>query len=304
MEKITQEVLNKMIKNHRHWLRQDCENWRSMRANFTGFDLKDVNFANANFESADFSKANLKYANFENANLIGAVFTGADLTYVNFENAKLINTNFIGANLSCANFTFANLTCASLIGADLSAANFTHANLAKAVFTGADLGGAEFTYANLESVNFTRASLKYVEFKGANLAKSCLARADFDCTDLTKSFNIPFIPMACPEKGSFIGWKKARGTESTFVIVELLIPEDARRSSATGRKCRCDKARVLNIESLDGKNHYKTAVSSYNKKFVYEVGKEVTVPDFCKDRFRECAQGIHFFINREEAMKY
>lgn len=56
------------------------------------------------------------------------------------------------------------------------------------------------------------------------------------------------LAMACPEKGAFIGYKKAAG-----YIIELLILDDARRSSATSRKCRCDKAKVISITTLDGR---------------------------------------------------
>lgn len=44
--------------------------------------------------------------------------------------------------------------------------------------------------------------------------------------------------------------------------------------------------------------------SWYDVEFVYRVGEIVKVQDFCEDRFAECAQGIHFFIDREEAVNY
>lgn len=125
-------------------------------------------------------------------------------------------------------------------------------------------------------------------------------RADLTGADLSGAKNPPYIPMSCPDTGAFIAWKKARRK-----IVKLLIPEDARRSSATGRKCRCDKAQVLAIQNRDGSDAKVNSVASgRDKDFVYTVGETVTVPDFCEDRFRECAAGIHFFINRQEAVEY
>ena len=149
-----------------------------------------------------------------------------------------------------------------------------------------------------------RANLAHADLVGANLAHANLSHADLTGVKIKDAFNIPFIPTVCPEKGSFIGFKKARRRVDTYVIVELLIPEDAKRSSGIGRKCRCDKAKVFSITSLDGKEQYGEAYSDYNHKFIYEVGKEVSVSDFCEDRFKECAAGIHFFINREEAVRY
>lgn len=126
------------------------------------------------------------------------------------------------------------------------------------------------------------ADLRGADLRGANLrdAKGCY--------------------LSCPTEGSFIGWKKASGH-----IVKLRIPEDARRSSATGRKCRCDKAYVMEIQNMDGtKATEDTVRSDHDKNFVYTVGATVEVPDFDDNRWSECAPGIHFFIDRRAAVEY
>ena len=106
--------------------------------------------------------------------------------------------------------------------------------------------------------------------------------------------------MACPDAGSFIGWKKCNN-----LIVKLLITEDALRSSATTRKCRCSKANVLEIQTLNGEPATVNYVSSsYDPAFIYTVGESVSVNNFDTDRWNECAPGIHFFINRQEAVEY
>ena len=126
------------------------------------------------------------------------------------------------------------------------------------------------------------ADLRGADLRGANLrdAKGCY--------------------LSCPTEGSFIGWKKASGH-----IVKLRIPEDARRSSATGHKCRCDKAYVMEIQNMDGtKATEDTVRSDHDKNFVYTVGATVEVPDFDDNRWSECAPGIHFFIDRRAAVEY
>ena len=106
--------------------------------------------------------------------------------------------------------------------------------------------------------------------------------------------------MACPDTGTFVAWKKANGH-----IVKLEIPADAQRSSATGRKCRCDKAKVIEIQELDGSPSELTEVASgYDRNFVYRVGEIEEEPKYDEDRWNECAPGIHFFINRQEAVDY
>lgn len=110
-----------------------------------------------------------------------------------------------------------------------------------------------------------------------------------------------FYAMTCPEIGSFIGWKKA----GRKYIVKLRITDDAKRSSATSRKCRCSKAEVLAIETLDGKQtDLEYVKSDYDETFLYRVGDTVEVADFDDDRWNECSKGIHFFITREEALRY
>lgn len=148
--------------------------------------------------------------------------------------------------------------------------------------------------ADLRNADLREANLRNADLRGADLGG-----ADLSGADLCGAINIPYIPMACPDSGSFIGWKKASGA-----IVKLIIPEDAKRSSAFGRKCRCDKAQVLAIENIDGTRADTRIVSSdYDRSFMYEVGKTV-FSHFCEDRFQECASGIHFFINRQEAVEY
>ena len=134
---------------------------------------------------------------------------------------------------------------------------------------------------------------------GADLCGADLCGADLCGADLCGAKNISY-PIACPEKGEFIAFKKASG-----YIVELKVTEDAKRCSATSRKCRCSKAVVLSITTLDGhETDLKEVKSNYDEKFIYRVGETVEVSDFCEDRWKECSEGIHFFITRQEAVEY
>ena len=159
----------------------------------------------------------------------------------------------------------------------------------------ANLSGADLYGANLSGANLYGADLS-----GANLSRANLSGADLYGANLSGAENVPFIPYACPDFGIFIGFKKASG-----YIVVLEIPEDAKRLSSTGRKCRCDKAKVLEIQNIDGtKADIEQVASDYDSSFIYKVGEVVSVPDFCEDRWKECSEGIHFFINRQEAVDY
>ena len=200
------------------------------------------------------------------------------------------------ANLSGADLYGANLSRADLYGANLSRANLYGANLSGADLYGANLSGADLYGANLSGANLSGANLYDADLSGADLYGANLSGAKIELELLNK-----FFPIACPESGSFIGWKKCRGNK----IVKLMICDDAKRSSAFGRKCRCSAAKVIAIENVDGTpNEESEAISGYNQDFIYRVGETVSVDNFDNDRRNECAPGIHFFITRQEAVDY
>jgi len=153
----------------------------------------------------------------------------------------------------------------------------------------ADLRGADLRGANLYGANLRGADLRGADLRGA---------------DLRGAKDVSYIPMACPDEGSFIGWKKVLHNDIGF-LVKLEIPSDARRSSATGRKCRCDKAMVIEITNLISKQPADVVVNAaYSLSTTYKVGEMVYPDSFDENRFNECSHGIHFFINKQEAIDY
>ena len=209
---------------------------------------------------------------------------------ISLAEANLIGTNLSGMNLSGANLTGANLSSAILIGANLKDANLKNANLYR----------ADLSWANLEGADLTNANLEYAILYSANLDGSFITGAKVHGANLNGAKNIPFIPLSCPSEGAFTAWKKVDG----YFLVKLQIPEDARRSSATTRNCRCDKAMVLDITSLDGEEHYNEVVNYNYTTTVYKVGEMVYPNSFDDYRWLECSTGIHFFINKEDAINY
>ena len=276
LRKITQEELDMILKNHKLWLftfRKEGES-----ADLSYVDLSYANLSWTNLSGANLSGANLSWTNLSGATLAYAYLVDADLRY----------TNLAGANLTGVNLEGADLSYADLTGADLPCANLSHADLAFADLSRANLSGANLKYAYLVGANLTNADLKDANLK----------LADLTGVNLTNVKNFPNIPMACPDSGSFIGWKHARNH-----IVKLEIPEDAKRSSGTGEKCRCNKATVLAIENKDGTSADVTEVcSDYDKNFIYKVGETVIVDDFDDNRFNECVPGIHFYMDRDSAV--
>ena len=282
------EEIRKVLENHKKWLFNESG---GIRADLCGADLRGAYLCEVNLREANLYEADLRGADLRGANLYHADLRGADL-----RGANLYHADFCGANFYRADLTGAYLCRADLRGAYLCEVNLREANLYEA-----DLCGANLCGANLYQANLYQADLCGADLRGANLYQA----------DLRGTENIPtyVCPLVCPEEGSFIGFKKAILFNSdipdkSHVIVKLKILENAKRSSATTRKCRCSEAEVISITSLNGNYSLTKAFSSFNPEFIYEVGKIVAVDNFDENRWNECSTGIHFFITRDEAVNY
>ena len=217
---------------------------------------------------------------------------GANLRYACLRDANLRDAALCSANLHGADLCGADLSRADLRGADLRYADLSRANLHGADLCGADLSRADLRGADLRYADLSRANLHGANLRDANHVKLSIAKTSI-----------------LPDEGDIIGWKKAwtdNEMPPTPVIVKLLIPADAQRSNATGRKCRASTARVLDLQDKQGNSlpPDTTAYSGYDTDFTYKKGETVHVEDFDTNRWNECAPGIHFFITRIEAAEY
>lgn len=149
-----------------------------------------------------------------------------------------------------------------------------------------------------ERANLSEADLYGADLYGAILSGANLSGAN-NVDSIAWSIYTALYPLQCPEKGAYTAYKKAGG-----LIVELEIPAGALRSSATSRKCRASKAKVLSITNIDGNPAGDSIRSDYDNRFVYTIGETVKVDDFNENRWDECAPGIHHYITRAEAVKH
>ena len=228
----TEEELKKIIENHQHWLKEDCDGWENMRANLKGAHLED---------------AYLKGANLERANLYGANLEGAHLEGAYLERAYLKRANLEGAHLE-----------------------------------GANLEGAYLERAYLERANLYGANLE-----GANLYGAYLERAYLEEKEKLRLGQILKEPMA--------GYKKTK----EGVVITATIPAGAIVFCINGRKCRTNKARIIDMGGQNEVLH-----SSYDNKFEYRLMQDIEIEDFNLMYNVECASGFHFFRTREEAEDY
>ena len=271
---MTNKEIKKILENHKHWIKEDIDGWEKMRADLRGADLREV----------ELREADLGAANLRGADLRGADLGRADLREAELNEADLRGVNLGGADLRGAFFRGANLGGADLRGADLRRVFFRGA-----FFRGAGLGEADLRGADLEGA----------DLRGVNLRKTDLRGTALGVEKINENTKIN-LPISCPDTGAFTAWKKARG-----YIIQLEIPAEAKRLSATTRKCRCNIAKVVAIQNIDGTDSGLSGVrSGYDHNFIYKVGETVIVDNFDDNRWNECSTGIHFFITREEAVDY
>lgn len=201
-----------------------------------------------------------------------------------------LNKDIDGWKNMRADLSYENLSRLDLKNADLREANLCGAFCCYTNLCGVDLRNADFREVNMFGANLRDANLFGVNFKNAKIIYA----------ETNENTKIDY-PIACPETGSFIGYKKAAYEK----IVKLQICEDAKRSSAIGKKCRCSKALVLSIGNIDGSDSGLQEIESdFDSRFVYRIGEIAEVSDFDDNRLNECAPGIHFFMDRQDAVEY
>ena len=176
--------------------------------------------------------------------------------------------------------------------ADLRYANLYNANLYNADLRYADLRYADLRYAYLSNANLSNANLSYADLSNANLSNADLSNAKLDEKEKTR--------CGWLVKEEFHAYKICRDD----LIVELIIPKGSIVFSINNSKCRTNRAKVVSITDIDGKVTYKEAVSKQDENFIYKVGVELEIEDFNLMYNVECAEGIHFFRTREEAVNY
>lgn len=213
----------------------------------------------------------------------------------NDQGQQLVLRNCVISNINASHqdLRYVQFIDCVFIKCDFVACNFT-----KAVFTGCRLvGDVSFVHCDLQEVNLCDANLYTCKFI------LCCGLETAIVNDKT----LYYRPQ-CPMNGSFIGYKGAWCYDPELhirpVLVTLEIPADAHRSSATTRKCRCDKAIVLDAYTLSNGQQLPNTVpihSAYDGCFVYTIGQTLQVVDCNTNRWDECSTGIHFFMEEEDA---
>lgn len=205
----------------------------------------------------------------------------------------IANANLAGRDLRNIDFSGSTLEKVDLTGADMDGDN-----VHKVWFKDCPMHGVKLTNCDATEATFRWIDLTDGDISGTNIFSSLLEYAKLD--GLKYDDRTQYYKLRCPETGPFIGWKCC----TEWRVVQLLIPADAKRVSATANTCRCSKAKVLSIKSIDETIKYDWAQSTVDPDFYYETGKWVYPSSFEEDRWKDSSPGIHFFMERQECVDY
>lgn len=278
--KVTKEEFCKMLLDARG--KKYAPVYRDIRnISVEDMDLANMDFSRTAFINVDFSRAKCARVKASLTTFKDCIFDGAHF------DGELNGSWIIDCSLNDAYIAYTNMS---------------EAAIERCTITNTYVSYCDLRRCRIENNTISDIKLNQDDFKDAEIAGSNTV------TGITRDIaGLP--PLVCPESGSFVAYKRAQTVSGNPVIIKLLIPEDAKRSSATTRKCRASKAKVLEFYKPSGElisaAKLKRAYSSFNSEFKYERGETVEpLTQFCENRWEECAPGIHFFITFKEAVEY
>ena len=269
------------------------------------------------------------------------IINGKKLSYLIEEHQKWVDqpsdeNEKYRLNLSNQNLSYISFNLCNLKGIILTNCNLENSLFIETILSVAELTGSSFNNAIFCNCTMIDTFFQYCKFDNAKfIEQNNITNSDFTGIDDSKCEFLHNYPYIFPTEGEFIAWKKIYTvTESVNIkhikdkyIVKLLIPEDAKKLSSTSNHARCDKAKVLeiypmvsidsdtynNIDPINESIHAATNVvvklpnGAYKRKFVYTTYTpgEMVYPDkFDPDRWDDCSNGIHFFMNINDAIQF
>ena len=283
------------------------------KCEFVNCNFENMLFTCCLFIKCKFINCILKNTSWRVCDIRDCIFIKSTFLSSFFDSNKIIDCTFEESSLNNAKFNNFYISDCDLSGTALMDAEFKIGRFINSDINPAYIGNPPF-YKCLtkpyKGLRFVNVDFSVMLFANLDFSKLVL----YKCTqnmikDYVNCKNEPYIPMICPEEGKFIAYKKVFKEPEIFsskaMIAVLEIPADAKRSSGSVRKCRCDKAKVLRFEDLEGHElPLKIGYSGYDRTFQYRVG-EMAIPNgFNPDRWNVCSTGIHFFMNRQEAVNY
>lgn len=310
--KIEMSELLQKLEEHKLWLEN---HEKGKQADFSNISLSGMDLSGLDFSYTIMNGIHMWEGNLEGANLSHASIRDADILFVNLSCVNIEETDFSGSHISectfngChgnnANFFSVHMNCCHFENAVLNNTNYLMADVLDSCFDGSELTNAGFVDTDLDNTSFINTNLKdacfygakrtyWCDFKDSDMTGVSIYDVDFDEKNLEGVKGL-YMPIFCPEEGSFIAWKKCREDK----IVKLLIPEHAERKGNSRNTLRASEAVVLDIYDKNG-DLVNEATSFSDKEFKYIKGETVMPKDPDKAHQGDW-DGIYFVLSRGEA---
>jgi|TARA_B110000908_G_C10200761_1_gene425200 fluoroquinolone resistance protein len=143
-------------------------------SDFTGIDLRDVNFEECKFHNCNFTDVKIKNTAFKNVQFEECKMLGFQFSNCN---PFLLEMNFNKCQLDYSSFYQLNLSKAKIENCSLKEADFVEAKLHKASFAGSNLYAATFDRTDLTQCDF-RSAKNYSMDPNVNKLKGALFSKD------------------------------------------------------------------------------------------------------------------------------
>lgn len=242
---------------------------------------------------------------------------------------KLSNASFRSMNIR-----YIELHSKEIHNSEFESCSIIHCDFHDVTFTDCTFRNVSFYLSGIISSIFKNCVFSHCEFKLSNVSYTTLSTDSriIQCTARYSKFELNVMSAdqhnnirmsQCVRTHSqydneytfgkiltetIIGYKKAILVSTTSfqeVLITLEIPKGAIVFQPNNYKCRTNIAKVVRIANLSETfTEFEEAHSRFDTAFIYHVGETITCNDFSLNNTRECAEGIHFFLDKESALNY
>lgn len=231
------------------------------------------------------------------------------------------NCYFSGCSFTSCNFTEIS-----------GSSNFQNCNFERSCVIKIDK--AYFKHCYFESVSMSRSEIVYADIQRCTFTNSILLNKTkidvliFFDNIFERKMELNVFDLETPNPGAifrenntidfthlpadtFTGYKVVEyGTTKTengkdYAILAVQIPACAQRVCATGYKARADQVKVLGAEDVEG-HPLPMDITYYSSLYgtAYRIGEIVHADKFDSNPLQGCTNGIHFFLDKQDAIDY
>ncbi|NCB27893.1 MAG: hypothetical protein EOM62_20945, partial [Bacteroidia bacterium] len=198
---------------------------------------------------------------------------------------------------------------------------YIYTNFFDCTFLGCDFVYSEFDSCSFNHCDIRKSRLSYSDFHESYIYKSYMAGVDLSYSDIDEVYisnteidSSSIIPMIDETdfRKDVVGWAFGLTDVGVPVICKLLVPGDAEKSISYKHAYRCSKARVLEVQRMDGTDSHLSArfVSEHGsiQRFVGNIcfsNGEMLVSGAWGENVKYCTDGggIKFYLSRDYAVR-